>query len=867
MPKDFESKNLLEAVKAGRSEILGFAEKRLYARQGGRSIVKYLSQAVDEFISEFWQHVAGNTGTNVDIVAVGGYGRAELCPYSDWDILFLVPEGKNLALNESIRIFTQLLWDSGTQLGHAVRTPKQTKAFAASNHHAQTALMESRLVSGSGRLYRQLNTSINPQYWNKKRRLAFCIEKIEECKVRRQAQGGTAFVMEPDCKNGQGGLRDVSTIFWLAMAWYGVATARELTNKGPVDEKEFEGFVGGREFLWRVRSGLHFLSGRENDRLVFGYQTELASRFRYRDTSKSSAVERFLKNYFLNVRRIDDLSSLFLQHFEEEIRPPSRFSRRKLLTGGMQVKEKKVGILNEQEFLLDPLNLLRIFSEGQVGDRRIDSAALRVVRKNSRSINATVRASKEANNIFLEILRANRNVTTALSEMHETGVLGQFCPDFKRITGHGQFDRYHHYTVDAHTIRAIDILRDFRVERGQFVDMPLASTLMSQLERPELIYIAVLFHDIAKGRGGDHSVLGETLVKKFCSRLGLSKDDAEIVGWLVLHHLALSKTAQHYDLSDAKVIADFANFVGDRERLVYLFVMTVADVAAVGPGTWTEWKGHLFSQLFHQTEAHLRLEQGSPEDLDHRVDTRRASVLKGLTGSDKKSVGRVLDIITNTMVMRFTPNALLSLCRLLRKESGVHFVVNKSGGYTQVLTWGVDREKLFFDLTMSLAIGSTKVLTAHAYGLRDRRVLDEFHITNAKNLPIVEAGQLQRLSERLLKVHSGELESEANWNLKYDVLMKAIPVNVRHHEAASDAHTAIEVIAADRKGLLCTLAKVISEAGVNLQGANVSTFGEKAIDVFFVTDNRGRKLNQKTLRKLIAQLADAAQLPEASDVA
>jgi [protein-PII] uridylyltransferase len=274
-----------------------------------------------------------------------------------------------------------------------------------------------------------------------------------------------------------------------------------------------------------------------------------------------------------------------------------------------------------------------------------------------------------------------------------------------------------------------------------------------------------------------------------------------------------------------------------------------------------------FSQLFYQTEAHLRIERGSPEDLEYRVDTRRASVLKGLTGSDKKSVGRVLDILTNTMVMRFTPKALLSLCGLLKEESGVHFVVNKSGGYTQVLTWGVDREKLFFDLTTSLAMGSTKILTAHAYGLRDRRVLDEFHITNTKNLPIVEAGQLQRLSDRLLKVHSGETEPEGNWDLKYDVLMKAIPVSVRHHEAASDSHTAIEVIAADRKGLLCTLAKAISEVGVNLQGANISTFGEKAIDVFFVTDARGRKLNQRSLKKLIGQLADAAQLPEASNAA
>ncbi len=858
---------LLKSIKSHRLEILNFAEKKLHARQGGRSVVKYLSCAVDKFILNLWHEVGGTVGTYVDIVAVGGYGRAELCPYSDWDILFLVPEGKNLEVNKKISDFTQLLWDAGADLGHAVRTPRQAKDFALSNHHAQTALMESRLVSGVGRLYRQLNTSVKPQHWSKKQRLSFCLEKIDECKARRDLHGGTAFVMEPDCKNGQGGLRDVSTIFWLAMAWYGVSTARELIKKGLVEEVEFEGFVGSRDFLWRIRSGLHFLAGRENDRLLFGYQADLADRFRYRDSAGSSAVERFLKNYFLNVRRIDDLSSLFLQHFEEEIKPPSRFSRRILLDGGMQVRKNNVGIFDERKFLSDPLNMLRIFSEGQREERRIDSAALRVVRKNSRDITAAVRSSKEANNIFLGILRASRNVTTALSEMHETGVLGQFCPDFKRITGHGQFDRYHHYTVDAHTIRAIDILRDFRIERGQFIEMPLASKLMSQLERPELIYVAVLFHDIAKGRVGDHSLLGEVLVKKFCRRLGLSTDDAGIVGWLVLHHLALSKAAQHYDLSDPKVISDFANFVGDRERLVYLFVMTVADVAAVGPGTWTEWKGHLFSQLFYEVEAHLRIGHGAPEDFEHRVATRRKSVLQGLTGGQKKSASKVLEIFSDTMIMRFTPSFLLSLCSLLEDKFGVHFIVNKEGGYTQVLTWGMDREKLFFDLTAALAEGNTKVLTAHAYGLRDERVLDEFHITDSKDSPIEEAGQLERLGDRFLRVHSEELGPQTNWNIKYDVLMKAIPVSVRHHEAASDSSTAVEVVAADRKGLLCALAKALSEADVDLCGANISTFGQEAIDVFFVTDRQGNKLGKKTLNDLISRLSAAAELPTASTAA
>lgn len=867
MSKQSNKVILSESVKSQRLEMLNFVEKKLDARQGGRSIVKYLSSAVDKLILNRWHEVGGTVGTHVDIVAVGGYGRAELCPYSDWDLLFLVPEGKNPELNKRISDFTQLLWDAGTDLGHAVRTPGQAKDFALSNHHAQTALMESRLVSGAGRLYRQLNTSVKPQHWSKNRRLSFCLEKIDECKARRDSHGGTAFVMEPDCKNGQGGLRDVSTIFWLAMAWYGVSTARELIKKGLVEEIEFEEFVSSRDFLWRIRSGLHFLAGRENDRLLFGYQADLADRFRYRDSTKSSAVERFLKNYFLNVRRIDDLSSLFLQHFQEEIKPPSRFSRRILLDGGMQVRKNSVGIFDEREFLSDPLNLLRIFSEGQKEERRIDSAALRVVRKNSRDINATVRFSKDANNIFLGILRATRNVATALSEMHETGVLGQLCPDFKRITGHGQFDRYHHYTVDAHTIRAIDILRDFRIERGQFIDMPLASKLMPQLERPELIYVAVLFHDIAKGRGGDHSLLGEALVKKFCRRLGLSNDDAEIVGWLVLHHLALSKVAQHYDLSDPKVISDFSNFVGDRERLVYLFVMTVADVAAVGPGTWTEWKGHLFSQLFYEAEAYLRIGRGAPKDFEHRVVTRRESVLQGLIGDQKKSASKILDIFTDTMIMRFTPTSLLSFCSLLEDKFGVHFIVNKEGGYTQVLTWGMDREKLFFDLTTALAEGCTKVLTAHAYGLRDERVLDEFHITDSKDSPIEEAGQLDRLRARFLKVHSGEVEPQTKWNLKYDVLMKAIPVSVRHHEAASDSYTAVEVVAADREGLLCTLAKALSEADVDLSGANISTFGEKAIDVFFVTDRQGNKLGKKTLNDLINRLSDAAELPTASTAA
>ncbi len=859
--------DLLHTAKQRRQAIVDGAQGRLDAHQNGRAIVKYVSSAVDRLLIDLWHEVASEAAGAVDLVAVGGYGRAELCPHSDWDLLFLVPDTDDDVLNGCIQRYAQLVWDSGAHLGHAVRTPQQAKRFATDDHHGRTALLESRLVCGPGRHYKKLMRSEAPERWSRRRRVEFCRTKLEECRTRRQANGGTAFCMEPDVKNGKGGLRDVSTIFWLSMAWYGVPAARELIGQGVVDESEFNGFTRSRDFLWRVRTGLHLLAGRENDRLRFEYQPELAERFRYRDSVKSSAVERFLKNYFLNVRTVADLSDIFIQHFEEQINPQPALRSRISLGGGMEVRREEVSIWDEKKFAADPLNVMRIFREAQKKQRYLNSRALRTIRKHADLITAKVRATRECNAIFLDILRAPRNITTALSQMHETGVLGRFCPDFGRITGHGQFDRYHHYTVDAHTIRAIDILRDFRLGAGEFIDMPLATKLMSGLERPELLYLALLYHDIAKGRGGDHSEIGETLARRFCKRLGLSKDDCDLVAWLVLHHLRLSKTAQHYDLSDPDVIAEFASFVGDRERLVYLFLLTVADVTAVGPGTWTDWKGHLFTQLYNAADGVLRTGQVEAEDAEARIALRKKSVLSMCKPEEKARVQRALAVISNTLAMHCPPATLLTLSRMLGAESGVHLETNETLGYTRVLAWGLDRPKLFSHLTATLAHANTKAMTAHAYALRDGRVLDEFHITDANDNPLTEAGQIDRLKKRLLKVLGGDEPPPIKRPAKPDILMKAQPVQVRHHTAAAHNVTAIEVVAADRKGLLATLAAAIAETGVDLRGANVATFGEKAVDVFFVTNDSGETLDARRTKLLIAALERAADLSPAAEAA
>ena len=851
---------LKKHVSVGREVVMAGAQRRLNARQSGRAIVKYISSEIDALLIDLWHRIGAEVSEQVDIVAVGGYGRSELCPFSDWDLLFLVPRVGDAEIDAAIQRYLYVLWDSGAHIGHAVRTPAETREHTSGDSHARTALLESRLLTGPGTLYEEVQKHCGQQYWSKRQRVEFCVGKLDEFKERRRSMGDTAFLMEPDVKNGKGGLRDVSTIFWLSMAWYGVPTARELVGQGLVDDAEFNGFVRGRNFLWRARAGLHLLAGREDDRLRFEHQPELAKMLQFRDSEKSSAVERFLKNYFLNVRTIANLADIFALHFEEQMRPPRRWRRSVDLGGGILLRDGKVSVGDEEKFAAEPLNLIKIFVEAQKEHRIINSHALRIVRKHARGVDAKLRASKAANALFLEILRSPRNVATSLNQMHETDVLGRFIPDFGRITGHGQFDRYHCYTVDAHTIRAIDILRDFRLGEGQYIDMPLASQMMPELQRPEILFVALMFHDIAKGRGGDHSELGEQLARKFCRRLGLSNDDTELVAWLVGFHLNFSKTAQHYDLSDPEVIAEFSRFVGDRERLIYLFLLTVADVTAVGPGTWTDWKGHLFTQLFYAAESCLRMGRITPDDQEKRLESRRESVLKMCQKNERIEIRTSLEVLSNTCTLHFTPTVLLDLCRLLARESGAYLTVNESLGHTQVIVWGPDRPKLFAHLTATLAGANTKALAAYAYALRDGRILDEFHITDSRDAAVTEAGQLDRLRQHLEEVLAGKTPDPIKRPAKPDVLMQALPVEVRHLEAAAKSITAIEVVAANRKGLLADIAGAIAETKFDVRGANIATFGEKAVDVFFVTDGAGNKLSATQTEVLIERLQYVAAL-------
>ncbi len=852
--------DLVAEMKSRRKDILVGTERRLEGRKDGRTIVKYISKSVDDLLLHGWKLLPEEVRMQVDVVGIGGYGRSELCPFSDWDILFLIPDRVEKKVSASISKFSQLIWDIGGQLGHSVRTISDAKKFFEEDHHARTAFLESRLIAGRGESYKNLYKLETPVNWDKKLRTEFCRHKIQECYERRLKLGNTAFCMEPDCKNGKGGLRDVSTIFWLSMAWYQVPAARQLVKDGVVSEHEFNAFVKARDFLWRVRTGLHLIAGRENDRLIFEHQLALASRFRYRDDKKNGAVERFLKKYFLNVRTIADLSDIFLLHFRELIEPVNRSAKRSA-SHGLSVKNRIIEIADEAEFLSDPQNLLRIFKMAQDYKCEFSSKVLRVVRKNATLLNASHRSRKETGVIFLDILRASEPVPKILRQMHETGVLGQVCPDFKRITGHGQFDRYHHYTVDAHTIVAVSHLRELEKLLDDKNSASLAVSLLKELDRPELLYIAVIYHDIAKGRGGDHSELGAELAKKFSMRMGVSSHDAEFISWLVLYHLNFSMTAQHHNLNDPSVIEEFSKFIGDRQRLVYLFLLTIVDVAAVGPGTLTDWKLHLFVQLFYATDDFLRTGRLDISAQLERINSRKKAASLLLSTRNKTALKNQMETLPETLLLNLSPESIVAVCNSLQAPSGVDLKVAKGSGYTRLLAWGQDKKGLLSNLAAALARSNVKIITAHVHTLKDGRVLDEFHITDEHDNPIFEKSYLERINTSLSRVFlENTTPTVDEGSFVPDVLMKSLPVSVRRHPSATHGQTAIEVVAADRRGLLAGLSGVIADAGLILRGANVRTFGEKAVDVFFITDDSGGELSERDTKIITYELEKSAQL-------
>ncbi|MDX8402023.1 MAG: [protein-PII] uridylyltransferase, partial [Mariprofundaceae bacterium] len=633
---------------------------RFDAGERGEALAAGLCREVDGLLCDWWREHAPAAAACVDVIAVGGYGRGELAPHSDWDVWFLLPERCGEAVEEALRGFLQFLWDAGAKVGQAVRHADETLAHVREDWDSATAALEARHLAGPGGEWRRLRQGLDRFFRRRKR--AFVAAKLREVEARHARTGGTAFLMEPDIKEGKGGLRDVQAVFWMARAWYGDGQGdmEALVRQGALTAREREHLAGARDFLLRCRFGLHIGRRRPSDRLDFESQMMLAERMGYRDESGRRGVEVFMKDYFRHAGRIARVSGLLFMHFHEVLHP-RRFAVRRDIGDGFVLEGDRVGLRDEGVFREDPMRLLRIFHVGQQGRRYLSSQALRRIRADVELIDE-VRDDPRAHELFLAILRSKRNVRWALKEMNDTGVLGRFIPEFRDVVGLSQFNRYHAYTVDEHTIRAIGEARNFW-HRERAVRLDLASEVCHKIHRPELLYIALLFHDIAKGKPGDHSVEGAKMVRAFAQRIGLNRDAVELVEWLVREHLLMAVKSQRFDLSDPAVIESFAERVGDIGRLNYLLLLTVADIAAVGPNVWNDWKGTLLRELYESTASCFMNRGAFGEEAARRRRTRIETTVELLGGDARAAVW--LARLPHACVMHFPPVQLAEIVRAL----------------------------------------------------------------------------------------------------------------------------------------------------------------------------------------------------------
>ena len=849
---------LREALAAGRAEIAA----RLAGEPGrGRVIAAsyaFLSDQIvrlahDVVTQRLYPNANPSKAERLAIVGLGGTGRGEMAPYSDLDLMFLLPDRRAPWCEQVVEGILYLLWDLKLKVGHAVRTPDEAISIARSDMSARTALLEARWLWGDEALNIEAGVRYRSEVVAGSAR-EFVAAKLAERDERHRRMGDSRYVVEPNVKDGKGGLRDLHTLYWIGQYVFGVTRPAELVDKGLFTAPEFRHFERAERFLWSVRDHLHLAAGRAEERLGFDHQRHIAEAMRYADRPGKSAVERFMQFYFLNAKTVGDLTGLFLSQLDEQMAAKGRrfalptLRRRPKRLDGFTVDRGRLSVPNDHWLADQPTRLIELFALAAREGLEIHPNAMRAASRDARHADQ-VRDDPAANGYFLDVLTAPEKPDVALRWMNEAGVFGRFVPDFGRVVAQMQFDMYHHYTVDEHTIRAIGLLS--RIERGELAeDHPLSTALFRQIASRRVLYVAVLLHDIAKGRGGDHSELGAEVAMELCPRFGLDEAETETVAWLVRHHLLLSNTAFRRDLADPKTVEDFVAKVQSPERLRLLLILTVVDIRAVGPTTWTAWKAQLLTALFDAAEERLRLghkQRGRPEQV---ADRQRllAEELGWNAGVFRAHARRLPDSYWLAEPIEWQlANArqiASSEARIGDVAPSVEAEPDATSGTTRISIFATDRPGLFYRIAAALSAADASIVDARIHTTRDGMALDNLLVTDARGKPYGEPRHRKRL---VRAVELALIDDEPPPSPPVDRLplreeaFRVAP-RVLIADRASSRTTVVEVNARDRPGLLARLAQAIYQAGHVLHSAHIATYGERAVDVFYLTSANGRKL-------------------------
>ncbi len=838
---------------------------RFWADISAHRLVGERAVLVDQLLISLWAHFELSQEGHIALVAVGGYGRKELHPGSDIDLMILLTEVPGAHQSEKIQQFLTFLWDVGLEPGYSVRTVADCVKEATRDITVATSLMESRLLTGPAGLFHEMRhcTGRNA-IWDS---AAFFSAKSEEQVARHHKFHNTAYNLEPNIKEGPGGLRDIQMIGWVVKRHFYADSYSELLSRGFLTEPEYDDLVAGQNFLWRIRFALHLVAGRREDRLLFDYQRELATRLGYRDSPERLAVEQFMQDYFRTVRELRCLNEVLLALFREFFLHGSEDAEVIPINKRFQVRNGLLEVVDEAVFRRRPLALLEMFLvlQSHPGMKGVHPETIRLVRDHCHLIDGSFRDDPKAHSLFLRIVRQKRGVAHGFRRMHRYGVLSAYLPVFARIVGQMQYDLFHAYTVDDHTLGVVRNLREFS-QAHRHLEFPHCLEVFKRIRHPELLYLAGLLHDIAKGRGGHHAQLGAVEARHFCEHHGLADEDVDLVSWLVRHHLLMSMTAQKQDIGDPDVVRRFSTEMGSRSRLDHLYLLTVADIRATNPDLWNGWKETLLKDLYEAAAANL--ECGSqvyvkPAELAAST-RRRARELLLQKGCDEAAIETLWQDFGNDYFLRTVPEDIVWQTRAILKNDEVEprlVKLRQIRGGTEVFVYTRDRDYLFAATTAIFNALELNVLVANIYTTPTGMSVNTYIVLEAASgAPVSDAHRKARIRGRLRPALARPQEM-ANAEMRMPQRRHRhflIPTAVYFPPEEELSATRMEVVSADRPGLLSRIGRVLVENRIHLKTARIATLGERAEDYFLLVDEVGGPLGevaQAELREhLVAEL-------------
>jgi [protein-PII] uridylyltransferase len=864
------------ALDYGRAEI---ARRLTEAPGNGRAAAQATAFLHDQVVRLAYDFVTERVldqplGGELALVGLGGTGRGEMAPFSDLDLMFLTAKAPTADVERASEAILHLLWDLKLKVGHSVRSASHLNALAKKDMTIRTAFLEARWLWGDDKLFdaamRRFRKDVVAGT-----AAQFVTAKLAERDQRHIRMGDSRYVVEPNVKDGKGGLRDLHTLYWIGKYVHGVERPADLVGAGLLTAAEFRRFDRAERFFWAVRCHLHLLAGRPEERLSFDYQKRIAEVMNYADRPGKSAVERFMQFYFLNAKSVGDLTGVFLAQLDEQLGkkgfrfalPTIRRTPKRL--GGFMLDRGRLTVPTDEFFRADPVRLLEMFALAARERLEVHPAAMRAASRDAVLIDRKVRDDPRANSLFMEVLTSLHSPEIVLRWVNEAGVFGRFVPDFGRVVAQMQFDMYHHYTVDEHSIRAIGLLA--QIERSELkTDHPLSTAIVQkQIASRRVLYAAVLLHDIAKGRGGDHSEIGAEIALKLCPRFGLDAAETETVSWLVRHHLLLSSTAFKRDLADPKTIDDFVHQVQSPERLRLLLVLTVVDIRAVGPGIWNEWKRTLLSTLYEAAEERLRLghKQHGRTELVAARQKDLAAELGWKASAIRAHAKRLPDSywLAEPLPWQVANAKQIAAGEARIGEAKPSVVVedDPDSGATRVSVFTPDRQGLFYRICAGLAATGANIIDARIHTTRDNMALDNLLVLDGRGQPYAD----RRLRSRIARSVEAALNSPAPPPLpstetgpSRSAAFEVAP-SVAIADKASTRTTVVEVNARDRPALLAALAAAIHDEGHQIHSAHIATYGERAVDVFYLTRADGKKLRSAEIEALRAALLEAAREP------